>query len=138
MKFSEMSKEELVSLVEGKNVSKSGKRNGRKEEILGVLKGGIYSIKELGVKFGISNRNVSSIICYLRDDGYEFREISKSDSKGLVLWSVIRDGEKVGNRMEVGKGGKVVRFNFNFGKFDDEVSDEERKKFEEEEKKRKK
>ena len=138
MNFSELNEKELEELMSGKGVSGRGKKSGRKEEIFGMLKEGVWSIKELGVELGISNRNVSSILSYLRDDGIEFREIKKGDSKGLVLWSCIRDGVKSGNRTVVGDKGKVVRYNFEFLKFEDEISDEERLEKEKEKEKEKK
>ena len=120
MKFSEMSKEMLEGLMKG-NVISNVKGGGRKEEVLNMLKEGVYSIKELGVEIGISSRNVSSIVSYLRDDGIEFREINKGGNKGLVLWGIIRNGEKVGNRIVKGKEGFLVRFDFEKGCFEDEV-----------------
>ena len=117
MKFSEMKKEELEVVMSGKGIVVGNKGGGRKEEVLNVLKGGIYSVKEIGGMFNISSRNVSSVICYLRDDGYEIRKMNKGKEIGLVLWSVIRNGEKVGNRVVVGKKGKVVGFDFEKGCF---------------------
>ena len=83
--------------------------------------------KELGVKVGVSSRNISSVICYLRDDGIEIRKMNRGGDIGLVLWSKIVGGKKVGNRVELDKGG-VVRFNFKEGKFEDEIVKEEVKK----------
>lgn len=119
MKLSEMSKEELVNLMEGKGLGgnvRGKKGGGRKEEVLNMLKEELLSIEEIGVKLGISRRNVSSVICYLRDDGISFKEMGNK----LVLWSVIRGGKKVGNRMELGEG-KEIRFNFVERKFEDEI-----------------
>ena len=119
MKFSEMNEKELENLMSGDGIVKGGKGKGkgRKEEILGMLKEEILSNKEISERLAISNRNVSSIKCYLMDDGYRFREMGDK----LVLWGVIRGGEKIGNRVEMGKSGKLVRFNFKEGKFEDEI-----------------
>ena len=117
MKFSEMSKEELEVELKGVGSNRKG-GSGRKEELLEILKGGLYSVKELGEMIGISNRNVSSIICYLRDDGFGIKKIGNNR---LVLWDVIRDGVKSGNRMVLGKDGKLVRYNFEKLMFEDEI-----------------
>ena len=118
--FNEMTAQELENVMSGVGVGSTSKGNGRKEEVLGLLATGVWSVKELAAKVGVSSRNISSIVCYLRDDGYEIRKMNRGSDIGLVLWSVIRKGEKVGNRVEVGKG-KVVRFNFKEGKFEDEI-----------------
>lgn len=120
MKFSEMSKEELEVVMSGKGLSVGNKGSGRKEEVLEILKGGIYSVKELGTKVGVSNRNISSIVCYLRDDGYGIKKIGNNK---LVLWDKIVGGEKVGNRMELGKEGLLVKFSFEDGCFVDEIEE---------------
>lgn len=44
---------------------------GRKEQILKVLKNGPSTMNELANKLGISNRNVSSILTYLRHEGHD-------------------------------------------------------------------
>lgn len=119
MKFNEMSSLEMENLVKGVKVNNS-KGGGKKGELLEILKSGIFSVKECSIKMGISGRNVSSVLCYLRDDGYEIRKIGRVEGDGLVIWSKIVGGEKVGNRMELGSG-SIVRFNFEEGCFDDEV-----------------
>lgn len=123
MKFSEMSSGNLEDMMKGVSLSKKS-GGGKKGELLEGLKEGVYSVKEFSVKMGISCRNVSSVLCYLRDDGYEIRKIGRMEGDGLVLWSVIRKGEKVGNRMELGVDGYVVRFNFEKLCFEDEIVDE--------------
>lgn len=128
MKFSEMSDEMKSDLMSGVKVGSGSGKSGRKEEVLGILKEGIYSVKELSVKVGVSGRNISSIVCYLRDDGFDIKKLNRGVDVGLVLWSKIIDGEKVGNRMELGKKGKVVRFNFDEGCFEDEIKKEVKKK----------
>ena len=125
--FNEMSEKELEMVMSGIGVSNNSKGGGRKEEVLGLLKLGVWSVKELSVKVGVSSRNISSVICYLRDDGIEIRKMNRGSDIGLVLWSKIVGGKKVGNRVELDKG-KVVRFNFKEGKFEDEVVKEEVKK----------
>ena len=72
-----MSIEELKELLEKKDVEmeklKEKKDGGRKKEVLDILievgKKGI-KIKEIGDRIGISERNVSSQLSYLRKDGY--------------------------------------------------------------------
>jgi len=118
MKFSKMSKEELEVVMSGKGLSSGNSGGGRKEEVLEILKGGLYSVKELGVMVGVSNRNISSVICYLRDDGYGIKKIGNSK---LVLWDRIVGGIKVGNRMELGSEGVLVKFDFKEGCFVDEI-----------------
>lgn len=123
MKFSEMMKVE-GSLEEMMNSVKNGgsvKGGGRKEEVFNILKGGIYSVKELSKRVGVSGRNISSVICYLRDDGMDIRKVGMGGENKLVLWSKIVNGEKVGNRVEIGKKGKVIRYNFEKECFEDEV-----------------
>jgi len=46
-------------------------RFNRKQQVLDLLTKDIHSINELCTKLNISNRNVSSIICYLKTDGYK-------------------------------------------------------------------
>lgn len=123
MKFSEMGKMDLENMMKGV-VSNKKSGGGKKGELLDGLKSGVFSVKEFSVKMGISCRNVSSVLCYLRDDGFEIRKIGRVDGDGLVLWSVIRKGEKVGNRMELGVDGYVVRFNFEKLCFEDEIVEE--------------
>ena len=59
------------------------KGDGRKEELRKILEdGGRYSIRELGEKMGISDKNVSSILSYLRRDGLKI--CTDSDGKKFV------------------------------------------------------
>lgn len=107
MKFSEMSSIEMENLVKGIKVGSGSKGGGRKEEVLDILKSGLFSVKEIGGMLGVSNRNVSSVICYLRDDGLEIRSLGDK----LVLWGRIVGGIKDGNRIVLGEG-KFERFDF--------------------------
>jgi len=117
MKFEEMSELELEKMMEGNGVSSKGERGGRKEELMVILRKGMYGIMELSKLMGISSRNISSLVCYLRDDGIVFRNLGEK----LVLWGKVVGGEKVGNRIIVGGDGEVVRFNFKEGLFEDEI-----------------
>lgn len=120
-KFSEMD----TSIIEGLNSgnglnegSARGKGGGRKEEVLVILKGGAYGIEELGKIVGVSSRNISSVLCYLKDDGYIFKWMGNK----VVLWSKIKGSkERVGNRVVKGTKGEEVRFDFKLMKFADEV-----------------
>ena len=83
-----MSVEEMMEVIENlkkeneKLVLKvSSKEKGRKDEVLELIREfGKISIKDLGLKIGISERNVSSQLSYLRKDGYKFGK----NSKGLI------------------------------------------------------
>lgn len=67
--------EELKKKLENK------KGNGRKEEVLGLIREfGKISIKDLSEKIGITDRNISSQLSYLRKDGLKFGK----DSKGRI------------------------------------------------------
>ena len=49
---------------------KAEKGDGRKEELFRILESGErYSIRELGEKMGISDKNISSLLSYLRKGG---------------------------------------------------------------------
>lgn len=47
------------------------KSTGRKLQVLEVLKSGKHSIKEIAAELGITDKNVSSQLTYLRTDGYK-------------------------------------------------------------------
>jgi len=83
----EMNKSELLELIEklkmeNENLLKKvSNKKGRKEEVLELIREkGKISIKELGEVIGISERNISSQLSYLRNDGYKFGK----NSKGLI------------------------------------------------------
>ena len=65
-----LSVEEIKALLEGK------KKGGRKEEVLGILKRSWIGVTEIGKEVGIKNKNVSSILSYLRSDGWIVEENS--------------------------------------------------------------
>lgn len=59
-----------IELKKLKEENKSGVvRVNRKGQILDALNEDTVTISELSKKFGITHRNVSSILCYLRKDG---------------------------------------------------------------------
>jgi len=78
MEFVKMMKAENARLLE-KVENKKG--NGRKEEVLGLIREyGKISIKDMAEKIGITDRNISSQLSYLRKDGLRFGK----DSKGRI------------------------------------------------------
>ena len=60
---------ELRSFVKGLKLER-GEEGGRKEELIDLLnREGRLNIKEIGGKMGISAKNVSSLLMYLKKDG---------------------------------------------------------------------
>ena len=53
-------------------------KKGRKDEVLALLKAGRVTVAEMAKKIGISERNISSQLSYLRKDGI----LIGTDSKG--------------------------------------------------------
>ena len=87
--LSKMNKDELVVMIEEMEcclnmmeerivVDIKIKKVGRKDEVLEVLLSGKVSVKEISNIVGISSRNVSSQLSYLRKDGVNIA----TDSKG--------------------------------------------------------
>ena len=77
-----MTKEELIIKIteleaQIEKMTKS-KEVGRKGEVLEVLQTGRFTIKELSIQLGITDKNVSSQLSYLRKDGW----LIGTDSKG--------------------------------------------------------
>ena len=77
--LNEMSKEELYSLIEDQQQTildlqvklESRNKDGRKSQVLDILKEcDSISILDISKKLGISTKNVSSQLTYLRTDGY--------------------------------------------------------------------
>lgn len=130
MRFDKMSKKELVELMKGVDIEGGGvSRGGRKESCLELLKEGVYFISELGEMLdGISNKNVSCLLSYLRNDGYIFNDVKVNGNKKIILVGVVRDGVKVGGRIVKGENGRIVKFDWEKGCFDDEVKKEEEEK----------
>ena len=63
--------DELIEVVK-EEWEKVGKKEGRKEEVLKVLeRGDKIMISDIAKELGISNKNVSSQLSYLRSDGYD-------------------------------------------------------------------
>lgn len=99
--MSEMTKAELVARVEelesdlcelesallaleprlGAKVAAPAKL-GRKEQVLACFDGGgLWSIAELAAAVGITDRNVSSQLSYLRADGWQFARLGSGAGK---------------------------------------------------------
>ena len=69
MKWDNEKIKELRSFVKGLKLERV-EDGGRKEELEGLLKeDGRLNIKEIGEKMGISAKNVSSLLMYLKKDG---------------------------------------------------------------------
>ena len=78
--LSAMTKEELIEAcreyddlllhLEEKISKVSIKPEGRKSQVLNILKSGHITVEAIGQRIGISARNVSSQLSYLRKDGY--------------------------------------------------------------------
>ena len=93
--FNETNERELEMVMSGIGVSNNSKGRGRKEEVLNLLKLGVWSVKELSVKVGVSSRYISSVICYLRADGIKIR---KKNRGGDVWVEIFVSGDR---RIEV-------------------------------------
>lgn len=69
MKLNNEEIKELRSFVKGLKLER-GEEGGRKEELIDLLnREGRLNIKEIGEKMGISAKNVSSLLMYLKKDG---------------------------------------------------------------------
>lgn len=69
MKLNNDEIKELRSYVKGLKLER-GEEGGRKEELIDLLnREGRLNIKEIGGKMGISAKNVSSLLMYLKKDG---------------------------------------------------------------------
>lgn len=69
MKLNNEEIKELRAFVKGLKLER-GEEGGRKEELIVLLSNeGRLNIKEIGEKMGISAKNVSSLLMYLKKDG---------------------------------------------------------------------
>jgi biotin operon repressor len=68
----------VVCWLENQLGAKVSFKVGRKDEVLALLKAGRVTVAEIAKKIGISDRNVSSQLSYLRKDGIAIG----TDSKG--------------------------------------------------------
>lgn len=82
-----LSKEELMKMVGELKMKVDAKGGGRKDEILAILKEGRISIEDISKRVGITSRNVSSILSYLRKD----KICLGKDSKGRLY--IEKEGE---------------------------------------------
>ena len=65
-------KEDLVEMMLEMLGNKRKFKKGRKDEVLEImLEGGSFSVGELAKLVGISDKNISSQLSYLRKDGYK-------------------------------------------------------------------
>ena len=72
--------EELVDIILELQEKLSRKRgDGRKAEVLKMLQEGPMSIFDMAEALGITNKNVSSQLCYLKKDGYAIATNSKGE-----------------------------------------------------------
>jgi len=62
--------EECLIYLEDK-LNKKVFKEGRKEQVLKILQSGAITVGGIATRIGISARNVSSQLTYLRKDGYE-------------------------------------------------------------------
>lgn len=93
MDLKDMKKDDLIELVtefeclvhwlEDKFSKGKAFKTGRKEQVLNILKRGeAVSILDIATEIGITSRNVSSQLSYLRDDSIEIIKIGRG--KGLL------------------------------------------------------
>ena len=81
MNYEDMKKEELIDEIENRDstildlqvrLEKSKNGEGRKSQVLELLREkGSLSILDISEELGISTKNVSSQLTYLRTDGYQ-------------------------------------------------------------------
>jgi len=69
--------EELKKQIEELKAKKGKGGPGRKEEVLAILKRQPTEIYDIAEELNISNKNVSSQLCYLKSDGYRIATNSK-------------------------------------------------------------
>jgi len=77
MNLNEMMEKEVN---ENKGVSNNGS-GGKKEELLKFLRSGVSSVRELGRSMCISEKNVGSLLCYVKKDGIVIKEFMSGGSK---------------------------------------------------------
>ena len=68
--------EEVLAWMEEKITVQKKVQTGRKEQVLEILKEGPIFVQGIADRLGISARNVSSQLTYLRRDGYEIATTS--------------------------------------------------------------
>ena len=70
--LAKLEKDELIEMIIKLKMAnekmKATKKVGRKEEVLALLEGGINNIDAIAKELGITNKNVSSQLTYLRKD----------------------------------------------------------------------
>lgn len=76
MNYDNMTKQELLEVI-----NKLNSKSGRKQEIKAILEEGRISITEIADRTGMTSRNVSTILSYLRKDGLALGK----DSKGRIF-----------------------------------------------------
>jgi predicted HTH transcriptional regulator len=74
-------KEMMEKEVEENKSVVNGSGGGKKEELLKFLREGISSVRELGREMKISEKNVGSLLCYVKKDGIVVKEFMSGGSK---------------------------------------------------------
>jgi hypothetical protein len=77
----EMSLKEMMEKEVKENKSVSSSSGGKKEELLKFLRSGVSSVRELGRSMCISEKNVGSLLCYVKKDGIVVKEFMSGGSK---------------------------------------------------------
>ncbi|RMG70189.1 MAG: ArsR family transcriptional regulator [Chloroflexi bacterium] len=80
--YDKMTKEDLIKEL---MKAKAAKTKGRKEQVLDLLKQGYDTIEAIANELGISTKNVSSQLTYLRKEGYHILSISAGGQSVLKL-----------------------------------------------------
>lgn len=86
-----MTKEDLMKQVEEleqvlcyleSQLNKKKFKVKRSDQILEILKRGkLISISEIATEVGITNKNVSSVLCEIRDKGFEIVKVGRGHGK---------------------------------------------------------
>jgi hypothetical protein len=77
----EMSLEEMMAHEISISAGVVSTRGGKKEELLKHLRAGVSSVRELGRALNISEKNVGSLLCYVKKDGVVIKEFMAGGSK---------------------------------------------------------
>jgi len=75
--------EEALTCLETRLCNQKKIRPGRKQQVLEILQAGPIQVGAIAKRLGISSRNVSSQLSYLRKDGYDIA--TSSTGKKMLL-----------------------------------------------------